>query len=141
MDGLIAPQLARPRFDALRLSTFALTALILAAIGVYGIMAAAVAKQTRELGVRMALGATPGRLRAMILGQALRLTGIGAGVGLAAALAGSRVLTSLLFEVSPTDPVALLGACTLLLAVELVAALVLAQRAGRIDPTQMLRAE
>ena len=141
MDELIAPQLARPRFDAVLLSTFAVAALILAAIGLYGIMASAVAQQTRELGVRMALGATPERLRRMVLGQALRVTGVGAAVGLAAALAGSRLLTSLLFEVSPTDPVALLGACALLLAVAFVAALMPAQRAGRIDPAQMLRAE
>ncbi len=141
MDELIAPQLARPRFDAVLLSTFAVAALILAAIGLYGIMASAVAQQTRELGVRMALGATPERLRRMVLGQALRVTGVGAAVGLAAALAGSRLLTSLLFEVSPTDPVALLGACALLLAVAFVAALMPAQRAGRVDPAQMLRAE
>ncbi len=141
MDELIAPQLSRPRLDALLLAAFALAALVLAASGLYGIMASAVAQQTREFGVRLALGAAPERLRRMVLGQALKVAGIGAAVGLATALAGSRILTSLLFEVSPTDPVALLGACALLLAVAVVAALVPAQRAARIDPAQMLRGD
>jgi putative ABC transport system permease protein len=141
MDELIAPQLTRPRFDALLLSAFGLAALILAAIGLYGIMASGVAQQTREFGVRMALGATPKRLRGMVLGQALRVTVLGATVGLAAALAGSRVLASLLFEVSPTDPVALLGASALLIGVALLAALIPAQRATHTDPAQVMRAE
>ncbi len=141
MDDLIAPQLARPRLDALLLSAFGLAALILAAVGLYGIMASAVAQQTRELGVRMALGATPGRLRRMVLSQAFRVAGLGAVVGLAAAFAGSRLLTSLLFEVSPSDPVALLGACILLLGVAFLAALLPAQRAGRVDPAQMMRSQ
>jgi putative ABC transport system permease protein len=141
MDALIAPHLARPRLDALLLSAFGLTALLLAAIGLYGIMASGVAQQIREFGVRMALGATPDRLRGMVLGQALRVTAIGAAVGLATALAGTRVLTALLFEVSPTDPVALLGACALLIGVALLAALIPAQRATRIDPAQVMRAE
>jgi predicted lysophospholipase L1 biosynthesis ABC-type transport system permease subunit len=141
MDELIAPQLSAPRFNALLLSAFALAALVLAAVGLYGIMASAVAQQTRELGVRMALGATPERLRRMVLGQALKVAGIGAAAGLAAALAGSKLLTSLLFEVSPTDPGALLGACALLLSVASIAALVPAQRATRVDPAQVMRAE
>jgi putative ABC transport system permease protein len=141
MDALIAPHLARPRLDALLLSAFGLTALLLAAIGLYGIMASGVAQQIREFGVRMALGATPDRLRGMVLGLALRVTAIGAAVGLATALAGTRVLTALLFEVSPTDPVALLGACALLIGVALLAALIPAQRATRIDPAQVMRAE
>jgi putative ABC transport system permease protein len=141
MDELMAPQLSRPRLDALLLSAFALAALALAAIGLYGVMASAVARQAREFGVRMALGATPGSLRTMVLGQALTVAAIGASVGLASALAGSRLLTSLLFEVSPTDPVALLGACVLLIAVALLAALLPAQRATHIDPAQVMRAE
>ena len=141
MDALIAPQLSRPRFDAILLSAFGLAALLLAAIGLYGIVASGVAQQTREFGVRMALGATPEVLRRTVLGQALRVTAVGAGVGLAAALAGERVLTSLLFDVSPSDPVALLGASALLIAVALLAALIPAQRATRIDPAQVMRAE
>ncbi len=141
MDDVIAPQLVQPRLNALLLSAFAFAAVLLAAIGLYGIMASAVSQQTRELGVRLALGATPDRLRAMILRQALTVAAAGALAGLLAALAGSRLLTTMLFEVSPTDPVALLGACGLLLAVALVAAYVPARRATKVDPMVALRYE
>ena len=92
MDQVIAPQLAQPRLNALLLSAFAFAAVLLAAIGLYGIMASAVSQQTRELGVRLALGATPHRLRAMIIRQALTVAGAGALAGLLGALAGSRLL-------------------------------------------------
>ena len=141
MDDVIAPQLVQPRLNALLLSAFAFAAVLLAAIGLYGIMASAVSQQTRELGVRLALGATPDRLRAMILRQALTVAGAGALAGLLVALAGSRLLTTMLFEVSPTDPVALLGACGLLLAVALLAAYVPARRATKLDPMVALRCE
>ena len=141
MDDVIAPQLVQPRLNALLLSAFAFAALLLAAIGLYGIMASAVSQQTRELGVRLALGATPDRLRAMILRQALTVAAAGALAGLLGALAGSRLLTTMLFEVSPTDPVALLGACGLLLAVALLAAYVPARRATKVDPMVALRYE
>ena len=141
MDEVIAPQLAQPRLNALLLSAFAFAAVLLAAIGLYGIMASAVSQQTRELGVRLALGATPNRLRAMILGQALTVAGAGALAGLLGALAGSRLLTTMLFEVSPTDPVTLIGVAALLLSVALVAAYLPAGRATRIDPAKALRAD
>ena len=141
MDEVIAPQLAQPRLNALLLSAFAFAAVLLAAIGLYGIMASAVSHQTRDLGVRLALGATPDRLRAMILRQALTVAGAGALTGLLGALAGSRLITSMLFEVTPTDPVALLGACGLLLAVALLAAYIPARRATRVDPMVALRYE
>ena len=141
MDALVAPQLSRPRFDMLLLSAFGFAALMLAAIGLYGIMASAVSQQTREFGVRIALGATPELLRRNVLAQALKVAGIGAAVGLAAAFAGARALTSLLFGVKPSDPVALLGACGLLIAVAVLAALVPAQRTMRIDPSQIMRAD
>ena len=141
MDQVIAPQLAQPRLNALLLSAFACAAVLLAVIGLYGIMASAVSQQTRELGVRLALGATLGRLRTMILGQALTVAGAGALAGLLGALAGSRLLTRMLFEVSPTDPVALLGACGLLLAVALLAAYIPARRATKVDPMVALRYE
>jgi len=141
MDEVIAPQLAQPRLNALLLSAFAFAAVLLAAIGLYGIMASAVSQQTRELGVRLALGATPDRLRAMILRQALTVAAAGALAGLLAALAGSRLLTTMLFEVSPTDPVALLGACWLLIAVALLAAYIPARRATKVDPMVALRYE
>jgi len=141
MDEVIAPQLAQPRLNALLLSAFAFAAVLLAAIGLYGIMASAVSHQTRELGVRLALGATPDRLRAMILRQAWTVAGAGALTGLLGALAGSRLITSMLFEVTPTDPAALLGACGLLLAVALLAAYIPARRATRVDPMVALRYE
>jgi len=141
MDEVIAPQLAQPRLNALLLSAFAFAAVLLAAIGLYGIMASAVSHQTRELGVRLALGATPDRLRAMILRQAWTVAGAGALTGLLGALAGSRLITSMLFEVTPTDPLALLGACGLLLAVALLAAYIPARRATRVDPMVALRYE
>ena len=116
-------------------------ALLLAAIGLYGVMAAAVREQTREIGVRMALGATPERVRREVLGRAVVVTSLGAVVGLAGALAGSRLLAALLFEVSPTDPVTLVGASLVLVAVGLGAAYLPARRATKIDPVQALRVE
>ncbi|MBI4499900.1 MAG: ABC transporter permease [Gemmatimonadetes bacterium] len=141
MDDLMVPQLAQPRLNTVLLLAFALAALLLAAIGLYGIMASAVSQQTRELGVRLALGATPDRLRKMVLGQALAVTGGGAVVGLLAALAGTRLLTSMLFEISPSDPVTLIGVSVLLLSVALLAAYLPARRATKIDPARALRAE
>ena len=94
-----------------------------------------------EIGVRMSLGATPARLRGEVLRQALVVCGAGTVIGLAGALAASRLLTSLLFHVSPTDPVALLGACLLLLGVAMLAAYVPARRATLVDPARTLRSE
>jgi ABC-type antimicrobial peptide transport system permease subunit len=115
--------------------------LSLAAIGLYGVMASAVGDQTREIGVRMALGATPDRLRRDVLGRALAVAGAGTAVGLATALATAKLIASLLYNVSPTDPLTLMGACMTLLAVALVAAYIPARRATRFEPARALRAE
>ncbi len=141
MDGLLGTQLALPRLSTLLLSSFGLAALLLAALGLYGAMAAAVRERTHELGIRVALGATPARLRAAVLADAGRIAAAGGAVGLAAALLASRFLRSLLFQVSPADPLALLTALALLLAVALAAAWVPAWRATRADPMAALRAE
>lgn len=141
MDELIAPQLLVPRFDAVLLSTFALAALVLAAVGLYGIIATAVSQQTREFGIRMALGATPGAVRNMVLVQALIVAGAGTVIGLACALAGSRLLTAMLFETRPSDPLTLSGVSVLLLTTAAGAAYIPARRATRIDPVRALRAE
>lgn len=141
LDDFIAVPLAQPRMSAVLMSAFGLVALLLAAIGLYGVMASVVHAQTRELRIRMALGATQARVRHDVLAQAMAVSGIGAIVGVAAALAASRLLSSQLFEVSPTDPVALVGACVVLLAVVLVAAYLPARRAMQIDPSQALRAD
>ena len=141
MDDLIAKPLAQPRMSALLLAGFAFVSMLLAAIGLYGVMASSVRGSMRELGVRAALGASPERLRRGVLTEALIVTGTGAVVGLAVALAASRLLTKLLFEVSPADPISLLGSAVLLLIVALVAAYVPARHATRVDPVQALRSD
>jgi ABC-type antimicrobial peptide transport system permease subunit len=141
MDDLLAGPLAQPRLSAMLLSGFGLAALLLAAVGLYGVMASAVREQTRELGIRMALGATAGRVRRDVLGRALGVTAVGAVVGVAGALASSRLFTSLLFEVSPTDPVTLGGVCVLLVGVGGAAAYLPARRATKVDPARSLRAD
>lgn len=141
MDELIDPQVAGARFQTLLLALFAGAALALAAIGLYGVTASAVAQQTRELGIRIALGATPRNLRSMVIGRAVTLAGVGAFVGLIVAIGGSRLLRSMLFEVSPVDPLTLGGVTVLLLAVVLLAAYWPARRATKIDPARALRAE
>jgi len=141
MDELLAAPLAQPRLSAFLLAAFALTAVVLAAAGLYGAMASAVRQRTRELGVRLALGATPGRLRRGVLGQALALSAAGVAAGAVVALGTSRALAALLFEVSPADPLTFVGVSALMLAVALVAAYVPARRATRVDPARALRTE
>ena len=141
MDQLLAQPLAQPRMSAMLMTSFGGAALLLAAIGLYGLMASIVREQTREMGVRMALGAEPARLRRDVLRHALMVTGAGAVVGVVAAIGASGVMTKLLYEVSPTDPVALLAACGVLLVVVLIAAYVPARRATKIDPALALRAD
>ncbi len=141
MDGLLDEQLALPRVSTLILSAFGGAALLLAGIGLYGTMASAVRERTHELGIRAALGATPARLLGGVLAQAAAIAGAGAAIGVAGAVAATRFLRALLFEVRPTDPAALLGACALLLAVAILAAYVPAWRATRADPSRALRAE
>jgi predicted permease len=141
MDDFLAGPLAQPRTSALLLAAFGVVALLLAAVGLYGVMAALVRQQTREIGVRIALGATPARLRRDVLARALGVVAIGAALGLVGALVTTRLYGALLFEVSPTDPGALVGACVLLIGVGLAAAYLPARRATRVDPALALRAE
>jgi predicted permease len=141
MDELLDAPLSQPRMNALLMSVFAVAALLLAAIGLYGLMASVVRERTRELGIRMALGAEPERLRRDVLIHALIVSGAGAAIGLVAAFGTSRLLSSILFEVSPADPVALAAACGVLLVVVLIAAYAPARRATKIDPANALRAD
>ena len=141
MNDLLAGPLAQPRLGALLLSGFGLVSMLLAAIGLYGVMASVVGASTRELGVRAALGASPARLRRGVIGEALGIAAIGAAAGLFVALSGTRLLTTLLFEVSPTDPLSIAGATIVLLTVAVVAAYVPARRATQIDPVEALRAD
>ncbi len=140
-ETLLAGTLAQPRLNALLLALFAGSAVMLAAIGLFGVMATTVRQRTRELGIRLALGATPGLLRRALFDQALGLALIGVGLGLAGWFVVSRFVRSLLFGVSPGDPFALTGACVLLVMVAFMAAWRPAHRAARIDPMIALRAE
>lgn len=131
----------QPRYAAALFGAFALFAVVLAAVGLFGIVAFAVARRTREIGIRVALGADPMMLTRTILGRSLRLVAVGCAIGLVGAYASARALTALLYQVSPTDPVALGGAIALLTAVALAASAIPVRRALRIDPTETLRAE
>jgi ABC-type antimicrobial peptide transport system permease subunit len=141
IDDYLAGPLAQPRLSALLLSGFGLVALLLAAIGLYGIMASAVNEQRHELGVRMALGAAPGRLERHVVRQAMTVAAAGAVVGIISSLLAGRLITSLLFRVSPSDPLALSAACLLLLLVAMAAAYLPARRVTRIDPASSLRTD
>jgi predicted permease len=141
MDELLSVPLSRPRVGALLMSSFALIALLLASLGLYGVMSALVRDQTREIGVRIALGATETTVRSDVLARAARVMVGGALVGVVASLALSRFLAAMLFEVSPTDPLSLGGAALLLLCVGVVAADLPARRAARVDPVDVLRSD
>lgn len=141
VNELLATPLAQPRLGALLLGAFAVVSMLLAAIGLYGVMASVVAASTRELGVRAALGASPERLRRGVIGEALGMAGTGAIAGLIVALATARLLSALLFEVSPTDPLSIVGAMAALLLVAVFAAYIPARRATQIDPVEALRAD
>lgn len=141
MDDLFAGPLSQPRLSAVLLTAFGAAALLLAAIGLYGVMAGAVRERTRELGVRLALGATPEDLRLGVLRQSMSLTLIGIVLGMAVALGTTRLLRALLFDVSPTDPLVMCGVCGVLAFVGALAAYVPARRATQIDPVIALRAE
>ena len=141
MEDYVRNSIGRPRFDALLLSTFAGVALLLSAIGIYGVTSYAVTQRTREIGIRSALGASRTDVLGLVLGRAVRLTMFGIAAGLAGALALTRVLTSLLFGIRPTDLTTFAVVSGLLLVVTLVASYVPARRALRIDPLQALRTE
>ncbi len=141
MDEVLAVSEAQRRFVLLVFEAFGLTALVLAAIGVFGMMSASVAERTRELGVRSALGASRRRLLATTLGQGLALAGTGIGLGLVAAAVASRALTSLLFGVSRFDATTYLGVVATLIGVSVLACWLPAWRASRVDPMHALRAD
>jgi predicted permease len=141
MDQLLDEPLAQPRLGSMLMTSFGLVALLLAAIGLYGVMSALVRDQLREIGIRIALGATPSRVRRDVLGVAAVVTGVGLVVGLALTLTTSHLFRALLFDVSPVDPIALGGAGVLLLGVGALAAFLPARRATRVDPVQALQAD
>jgi putative ABC transport system permease protein len=141
MEQRLASSMAPRRNGALLFGAFAAVALIIAAVGVYGVISYSVSRRTREIGIRMALGAQAGAVRTMILRQALALVFIGVAIGLAGASAATRAMTSLLFEVSATDPVIFVVVPPLLAAVAMCACWIPARRATKVDPLRALRRE
>jgi predicted permease len=141
MGERVREQMARPRFVGWLVGAFAGLALLLAAIGIYGVLAQTVARRTPEIGLRMALGATRADVLRLVLGHGLWLIGLGLAVGVAGALAIMRLIRTLLFGVSHTDPVTFVGVGLLLTLVALVATWLPAQRATRVDPLVALRHE
>jgi putative ABC transport system permease protein len=141
LNELVSDSVAQPRFYTLLLATFAAIALLLAALGIYSVMAYGVSQRTHEIGIRMALGAEARRILRMVLGQGLLLIGAGLAIGLAGALALTRLMSGLLFEVSPTDPLVFVLIALLLTGVALLASWVPARKATRVDPLAALRHE
>jgi putative ABC transport system permease protein len=139
-EMLDAP-LAQPRFNAFMLSIFGVAALLLSAIGLYGLMAAYVRQRDREIALRLALGATAAAVRRLVLGEALWLAGFGAVIGLAGAASVTSLLSGMLFEVRPLDPLAILGAALLLVAASALASYVPVRRATGVNATAMLRSD
>jgi len=141
MRDRIGEATSRARFSATLLGIFASIALVLAALGIYGVMSYAVNQRTREIGIRLALGARPGDVLGPVVGRGLILTVIGIAIGVGAALASTRVLTTLLYEVKPSDPSTYAVIAVVLGAVALLASYIPARRATRVDPLTALRAE
>jgi len=141
MEQVIDASVATPRSIAWLLSTFAASALLLAAIGVFGVMSHAVGQRTREIGVRMAIGASPSRMLAAILGEGLAQVGLGLVAGAILSIVTARLLTGLLFGVSALSVTPYLVVLSLLMIVSLIACLIPARRAMRIDPAIALRAD
>jgi putative ABC transport system permease protein len=139
LDEIVGGSVAQPQLVERVVAVFALLALVLASIGIYGVMSYSVAERTREFGVRMALGATPRDIMSLVLGEGLGLTVAGLGLGLAASVAVTRLMASLLFGVSATDPVAFAGALLVLVATALFASFVPARRGMRLSPVRALR--
>src|SRR4051812_7144800 len=139
MEEAMAESVSQPRLRTTLLVLFSLLALALSLIGVYGVMAYAVSERTHELGVRIALGASPRDIRSLVVGEGTRLAALGVVIGLAGAVATSRALGALLFGVSATDPLTFALAAASLAVAGVAAAYIPARRAGRIDPVNLLR--
>ncbi|MEO6223665.1 MAG: ABC transporter permease [Vicinamibacterales bacterium] len=141
LTGIMADTVKQPRFTAVVISAFAIVALLIAAIGLYGVLAFDVAQQRRELGVRVALGATPQGIRALVLGRGFRLVAIGVVVGVATSAAGSRLIAGLLFNAPALDIVPVVAAISILALTTLLATWLPARHATKADPIEALRSE
>jgi putative ABC transport system permease protein len=141
MDEYVSDSVAAPRFNTILLGSFAALALVLAAVGIFGVISYSVAQRTQELGIRRALGAGTGNVMRLVLGQGMGLTAIGVAIGLAGALALARLIQSLLFSVTAADVVTYIAVAVVLSTVAFVASYLPARRAAKIDPTVALRYE
>ena len=141
MDALLAASAAERRFALILFEAFAIAALVLAAAGIYGVLAGSVAERTREIGVRSALGASRADIVGLVVWQGMTLTAVGIVIGLAGAAVASRAIVAMLFSVSRLDPSTYIGVVVLLGVVAAMAAAVPAWRAARVDPAITLRAE
>ena len=141
MNDRLVGTLATARFNTLLLALLGAIGLLLAAGGIYGVVAYFVTQRTQEIGVRMALGATPGSVIRLVLGQAMRPVAVGTAIGIVAALVASQVLASQLFRVSRTDPLTIAAVVATLVGVALIASVVPARRAASVDPTRALQSE
>ncbi|MEN3333754.1 MAG: putative transport system permease protein [Blastocatellia bacterium] len=141
MDKLLAASAAERRFALILFEAFGVLALVLAATGIYGVLSGSVTERMREIGVRLALGASRGNILALVVRQGMTLTGLGVVIGLSGAVAASQALVTLLFGVSRLDPITYLGVIALLVGVSVIACWVPAWRAARVDPSITLRAE
>ncbi len=141
VDALLSNSVARQKMTALLLGIFSLVALALAAIGIYGVLAYSVAQRTREIGVRMAVGATRAHILRLVLMQAARFTGTGLAIGVGMALVSARIISGLLFDTGPADPLSAFIAIGFLAFAAVAAAIIPATRAASVNPNETLRAE